>query len=402
MKILMVNKFLYPAGGTETYMFKLGSQLQAMGNEVEYFGMYHDDNCVGNDENMYTENMDFHNSGALKKIKLSIKTVYSKEARKKMRKVLDSFQPDVVHLNNFNFQLTPSIIYAVHDYEKKNNRKVKIIYTAHDYQLVCPNHMMRNPKSSENCDKCKYGDYKNCTKGRCIHSSLLKSALGSIEGYLYKSLNTYSFIDKVICCSEFMENQIKCNSALKDKTVVLHNFADKEPNESAEKKNYVLYFGRFSEEKGIKTLCQSAEKLKNIRFVFAGSGELSETVNSMPNIDNVGFKTGKELNELIENAMFSVYPSEWYENCPFSIIESITLKTPVIASDIGGIPELIENNVNGLLFESGNCNDLSDKIEYLWNNKELCKKMSENCLKNNFLSLDEYAQEYLKIVGDII
>lgn len=401
MKILMVNKFLYPAGGAETYMFKLGNQLQSMGNEVEYFGMYHDDNCVGNNENMYTENMDFHNSGALKKMKLSIKTVYSKEARTKMKAVLDSFQPDVVHLNNFNFQLTPSIIYAVRDYEKENNRKIKIIYTAHDYQLVCPNHMMRNPLSKENCDKCKYGDYKNCTKGKCIHSSLLKSAIGSIEGYLYKSLNTYSSIDKVICCSEFMESQIKCNPALKNKTVALHNFADKEPNKNMSKKDYVLYFGRYSEEKGIKTLCQSAEKLKDISFVFAGSGELNEVVNSIPNIKNVGFKTGNELNELIENARFSVYPSEWYENCPFSVIESISLGTPVIASDIGGIPELIENDVNGLLFESGNSDDLSKKIELLWNNNDFCKKMSENCLNNDFLSLEQYTQEYLRIVGEI-
>lgn len=400
MKILMVNKFLYPAGGTETYMFKLGAQLQSMGNQVEYFGMYHKDNCVGNSENLYTENMDFHNSSALQKIKLSMKTLYSKEARSKMKKLLNSFQPDVVHLNNFNFQLTPSIIYAVRDYEKENNKNVRIIYTAHDYQLVCPNHMMRNPSNGENCEKCKNGDYKNCTKGKCIHSSLLKSALGSLEGYTYKALKTYLSIDKIICCSSFMESKIKCNSALDGRTVVLHNFADKKPDGSIPKKDYVLYFGRYSKEKGIKTLCECAEKLKDIDFIFAGAGELEETVDSIPNIKNVKLKFGKELNELIEGARFSVYPSEWYENCPFSIIESISLGTPVIASNIGGVPELVDNGINGMLFESGNSNDLSEKIKLLWNNNELCKKMSQNCFNNSFSNLEEYAYEYLKIAGE--
>ena len=137
MKILMVNKFLYPNGGSETYIFKLGDYLKSQGHEVEYFGMEHEGRCVGNSVNAYTSDMDFHGGSKLAKLTYPIKTIYSKEARKKIRLVLDDFKPDVVHLNNFNYQLTPSVILEVVKWRKKANKKCRIVYTAHDYQLVC-------------------------------------------------------------------------------------------------------------------------------------------------------------------------------------------------------------------------------------------------------------------------
>ena len=146
MKILMVNKFLYPNGGSETYLFETGRQLQRMGHEVQYFGMEHEGRIVGNHAESYTSGMDFH-SGKLAKLTYPFRILYSTEARRKIRRVLDDFQPDVVHLNNFNFQLTPSILMEIEKYRKQTGRAVRILYTAHDYQLVCPNHMMRVPET---------------------------------------------------------------------------------------------------------------------------------------------------------------------------------------------------------------------------------------------------------------
>ena len=147
MKILFVNKFLYPNGGSETYIFKLGDYLKSIGHEVQYFGMEHEGRCVGNNIDAYTTDMDFHNASKLTKLTYPFKTIYSKDAKTKMRAVLDDFKPDVVHLNNFNYQLTPSVIIAVKEYEKATKSIVRIIFTAHDYQLVCPNHMMNIPSS---------------------------------------------------------------------------------------------------------------------------------------------------------------------------------------------------------------------------------------------------------------
>ena len=145
MRILLINKFLYPNGGSETYIFKLGQQLKDMGHEVQYFGMEHEGRIVGNRVESYTSDMDFHGGSRVSKLLYPVKAIYSSEARKKLRLVLEDFQPDVCHLNNFNYQLTPSIIWEIRKWEQQNDRKCKILYTAHDYQLVCPNHMCRNP-----------------------------------------------------------------------------------------------------------------------------------------------------------------------------------------------------------------------------------------------------------------
>lgn len=397
MKILMVNKFLYPNGGSETYIFKLGDYLQEQGHEVQYFGMEHEGRCVGNRVNAYTSDMDFHNGSKLSKLTYPLKTIYSSDARKKIRFVLDDFKPDVVHLNNFNYQLTPSMILEIKKWEKETKHKCGIIFTAHDYQLVCPNHMCNNPITHENCEKCLGGDFLNCTKGKCIHGSTAKSVVGTIESYFWKLNGAYKYIDSMICCSEFMKKKLDSNPLFVKKTIALHNFIDKVEYKQVEKKDYVLYFGRFSEEKGIGTLLKVCKSLPDVNFIFAGVGPLENKVNGIKNIRNVGFQTGEALETLVREARFSIYPSEWYENCPFSVMESQMYGTPVLGANIGGIPELIRVGKTGDLYESGNSKKLKEKIEELWNDKELIEKYTENCKEISFDTIDEYYQKIMKI-----
>ena len=387
MKILMVNKFLYPNGGSETYIFKLGEYLISKGHEVQYFGMEHDERCVGNRINAYTSNMNFHGGSKLSKFTYPIKTIYSSEARKKIRMVLDDFMPDVVHLNNFNYQLTPSIILEIKKYEKETTNKVKIVFTAHDYQLICPNHMMNNPNTNENCEKCLGGKFGNCIKGKCIHGSTAKSIIGAMEALYWNTRKVYKHIDSIICCSEFLKSKMDSNPIFREKTTALHNFIEDVEWKDVEKKDYILYFGRFSQEKGIQTLMNVCKSLPKIKFIFAGTGPLEEDINNIANIDNLGFKTGDELEKLIREAKFSIYPSEWYENCPFSVMESQMYGTPVLGANIGGIPELIQKNKTGELFESGSSLDLKEKIEILWNNKEEIEMYSKNCRDIQFAKI---------------
>lgn len=401
MKILMVNKFLYPCGGSETYMLQLGKELTRLGHEVEYFGMEHEGNCVGNSSGAYTKDMDFHTSNPLKKLTYAFSTIYSSDARKKIRTVLDSFKPDIVHLNNFNYQLTPSILMEIRKYDRENDVKTKIVYTAHDFQLLCPNHMMMIPSTQEVCEKCIDGNYKNCVKNACIHNSKAKSIMGAAEAALYRQLKTYRMIDKVVCCSHFMESKIRLHPDLRGKTITLHNFCETAPASFNPNGKYVLYFGRFSKEKGIMTLIEAAKSLPEIPFVFAGSGDLESEINKVENIKNVGFQSGSVLNNYIADAAFSVYPSIWYENCPFAVIESILLGTPVIASEIGGIPELIENESTGILTEPNNAKMLAKVIKDTFDDKNKTTKMSENCRSAHFDTLREYTDKLIKIYNEI-
>ncbi|ELC8330631.1 glycosyltransferase family 4 protein [Clostridium perfringens] len=397
MKILFVNKFLHPNGGSETYIFKLGDYLKKQGHDVEYFGMEHEGRCVGNRVNVYTKDMDFHDASKLDKLSYPIKTIYSREARKKIRLVLNDFQPDVIHLNNFNYQLTPSMILEIQKWKKQTGNKCKIVFTAHDYQLICPNHMCNNPITHKNCTKCLSGDFINCTKGKCIHGSLAKSLIGTIEASFWKMKGVYKHIDSMICCSRFMKMKLDSNKLFANKTITLHNFIDTVEWKDNIKKDYILYFGRFSEEKGIGTLLDVCRELPDIPFVFAGSGPLEEKINEISNIKNVGFKSGKDLENLIRESRFSIYPSEWYENCPFSVMESQMYGTPVLGANIGGIPELIEVGKTGELFESGNAEDLKNKIQYLWSNKKLLEDYSLNCKEIKFDTINEYYDKIIKI-----
>lgn len=397
MKVLIVNKFLHHNGGSETYIFKLGELLQQIGHEVQYFGMEHKGRCVGNNINSYTTDMDFHNGNKLSKLNYGIKTIYSSEARKKIRAVLDDFKPDVVHINNFNYQLTPSIIIEIIKWRKYNNSKVRIIYTAHDYQLICPNHMCYNLNFHQNCELCINGKFFNCLKNKCIHNSLAKSAIGTVEAMLWNRLHIYKNFDAIICCSEFMKRKLDKNKVLAEKTVMIHNFNDTYNIQASKKKEYVLYFGRYSKEKGIETLLSVCKKLPYIKFVFAGNGPLKENVKQISNVEDMGFLKGEKLKKIIEEALFAVYPSEWYENCPFSVMEAISYGTPVIATDIGGLPELVEDGKTGMLFEYGNVEELKSRIESLYNNRELLEKYTYNCKNNNFETLESYYDKIIKI-----
>ena len=399
MKILMVNKFLYPKGGAETYFLKIGKELEKRGNNVQYFGMYDEKNIVGNDLKLYTQNMDFH-TNKLKRIMYPFKIIYSFEAKRKIKKIIKQFKPDIIHLNNINFQLTPSIIDMAH------KMKVPIVQTVHDYQMICPNHFLYNWKEKKICEKCIKGSKWNCTKYNCIHNSKIKSVLGSIEGILYtKILKSYSKVDLYICPSKFLETELLKNETFKGKTFSMCNFIELDKSTTITKKDdYILYFGRLSEEKGLMQLISSMKRLPNIKLKIAGTGPLEKECYGYKNIEYVGFKTGNELKDLISKAKFAVYPSIWYENCPLSILEAESYGTPVITGNYGGMKELVENNETGILLDDINKSSLKDAIETLYYDNNKCLNMAEKCLKKKekIISLENYVNKITEIYNIII
>ncbi len=401
MKILMVNKFLYPRGGAETYLLKIGEELSKRGHQVEYFGMYDEKNIVGNKIEKYTTNMDFHKKG-LKRCLFPFKIIYSFEAKRKIKAVIENFKPDLIHLNNINFQLTPSIIDTAY------RKKIPIIQTVHDYQMICPNHLLYS--NNHICEKCIHGSNWNCTKYKCIHNSRIKSIIGSIEGILYrKILKTYRKVSLFISPSNFLKEKLleADEKIYKNKVIAIHNFIELKQINDVNKENYILYFGRLSEEKGLDIFLDVCKELPNLQFIIAGTGWLEdickEADKRLENVKFVGFKTGKELETLISKAKFSVYPSVWYENCPLSILESESFGTPVITGNFGGMRELVEKNSTGILIDNMNKEELKEAIEQLYNDNKL-KNMEENCIKkrNEMMSLNEYCNKLIGIYEQVL
>ena len=400
MKILMVNKFLYPRGGCESYMLYLGEHLAKLGHEVEYFGMYDEKNTVGNSLGAYTQNMDFHSKG-LARFLYPFKIIYSFEAKKKIMQVIDDFKPDIVHMNNINFQLTPSIIYGI------KSKGISLVQTVHDYQMICPNHLLYNFDKNCPCEKCLGGSHINCIKNKCIHNSLVKSILGVIEAKLYSVLKAYEKVDLYICPSNFLENKLLSAKAFyKGKTKTIHNFIDKEKfsNQDCKEEPYILYVGRLSKEKGIENIAKTAKLLPQYDFVIAGNGPDEDMLMDIPNVKMTGFLTGDKLTELMGNARLLLFPSVWYENCPLSILEAHCMGVPVVAMNSGGMAELIKDGVTGTLINDPTPEGIAAKLKETIENKEYYDTLSENCKneKDNILSVESYCdiliEEYKKLL----
>ena len=401
MKILMVNKFLYPRGGSESYMLYLGEHLKKLGHKIEYFGMYDENNTVGNSIGKYTQNMDFHSKG-LARFLYPFKIIYSREAKKKIMQVIDDFKPDIVHMNNINFQLTPSIIYGI---KKKG---VKLVQTVHDYQMICPNHLLYNFDKNTPCEKCVKGSHINCIKNKCIHNSTVKSILGVIEAKLYSLLKTYKKVDLFVCPSNFLENKLlSAKGYYKGKTKTIHNFIDKEKFSNTDRKedSYIVFIGRLSKEKGIEYIAKTAKLLGEYTFVIAGSGPDEGMLKDIDNIKLAGFVTGNDLTELMGNAKLLLLPSVCYENCPLSILEAHSMGVPVVTMNSGGMAELVKDGVTGTLVNEPTPECIALKIKETIENEDYYKTLRENCKKerDNILSVESYCDilvgEYEKLIA---
>lgn len=404
MKILLVNKFHYIKGGSETYYFGLADLLKKQGQEVIFFSMKDEKNVPCEQEKYFVENVDFNQKmNPVKLVKASLKMLYSLEAKKKFEQLLIDEKPDIIHLNIFQSQLTGSIVDVAYKHH------IPMVYTAHDLKSVCPNYQMLN--RGDICEKCIHGNYTHCAKTGCMKDSKLKSILATLEAYVYKWRKTYQKMDLIITPSAFYKRKIEEANITKCPVVHMTNFLPEGTEYSASEKpgEYFLYFGRISREKGILTLVRAYAEAKVEKPLYiVGTGpiegqvcQLIEELHMSDKIKMLGFKSGNELKEIVANSLCVCLPSEWYENGPYSIMEAQAVGKPVIVSDNGGLPELVENDVTGYIVKSKNVKDLAEKIK-------LCeclmepqtKYLIEKCYKK--YDAYEYSKELIKKYESII
>ena len=398
MKILMVNKFLYSRGGAENYMLYLAEQLEKLGHEVQYFGMYDEKNSVGNKAGKYTQNMDFHSRG-LARFLYPFKIIYSAESKRKLLAVIDDFHPDIIHMNNINFQLTPSVIYAA------KKRGIPLVQTVHDYQMICPNHLLYNFKNNEICEKCLGGCYLSCIKNKCIHGSRVKSIIGAIEARFYSLLKTYKKVDLYITPSYFLEQKLlTTNSLYQGKTKTIHNFIDKNNFKTQEKtEEYIAFAGRLSKEKGIDLIAEAAKLLPQYTFMVAGGGPDEDILKNIDNVKMVGFLSGEKLIKFMGKAKLLLVPSIWYENCPLSILEAQCMGVPIVTMKSGGMAELVVDGVTGVHVSEPTPESLAQKLKETLENEEYYNSLKENCknAKDDILSVETYCEKLMEAYQEV-
>ena len=394
MKILLINKFLYPKGGDAICTLTTGKILEAHGHEVVFWGMDHANNPVYPFADLFVSNVDYEgSSGFLLKVKTAMDIIYSFEARKKMETLLEKVKPDIVHLHNFAHQISPSIL------DEIKKRKIPVVMTMHDYKMVCPTYKMLCKEKA--CEKCRNGQFYSCGINRCTKGSLFKSMVNVAEMYLHhRILHIYDKIDLYISPSHFLKSKVK-EMGLKGDVMYLPNCVDIKGFKPVYewKERSVVYVGRLSHEKGVETLIDAVKDVPDMQLKIIGDGPLKgyleEKVRrgNIHNVSFLGYHIGRDLHEQIQKSMFLVIPSEWYENNPRNVIEAFALGKPAVGARIGGIPELIRDWETGLTYNSGDIDDLRRKIELMKNSDKKLFEMGENArrfVEEKFNSEDHY------------
>jgi len=407
----MINKYYFVKGGAERYLFELTKILREKGHDVVPFAMKNERNYFSPYEEYFLNNIEFNLKSPIEKIinsyKIFSRVVYSRHAQKKLQSLIETSKPDIAHLHMIDHQISPSILITL----KKAN--IPIIQTVHQYKMVCPNYRFYIEHKNKICEKCINGKFYHAICEKCHKNSYAASILVAFESYIHRFLKVYNHIDIFHVPSHFMGSKLKKAGVHENK--IRHQFYSINMSEYLFNRDfgeYFIYFGRLSGEKGLHTLLQAMKKISNhsIHLYIVGDGPLRQELQvaairlGLSNVKFFGYQQKDELKSIVANARFTVVPSEWFENSPLVIYESFALGRPAIGSNVGGIPELVDDQVNGLLFEVGNADDLAEKIQWLYFQPEKIKEFGENArrkaecyfsIENNYSKILTFYHELL-------
>jgi glycosyltransferase involved in cell wall biosynthesis len=370
LRICLVNTYHYRRGGDSTYTFDLARLLEAKGHEVVHFAMNHPRNEASRYEVDFVDYIDyasiFASGGPIAKLRALLRSLYSFEAKAKFSSFLDKTAPDIVHLQNFRRHLTFSIV------PEAKKRGIPAVFTAHDYDPVCPNSVLFARGAV--CEECRNRGYHRALAVRCKGQSLLGTLSVVLEGAFVKMRHYYDLIDLILTPSEFARSKLIEYGFDARRVKAIHNFIDASAYEPSYGGEGVVYAGRLAPEKGLGTLIEAARRLEHVRVTIAGDGPERENLENLclklgcRNVDFLGYVEREQLLRKVRQAMCVVMPSIWFENFPYSILESFALGKPVVASEIGGMPEIVKDDKTGLLFPPGDALALSKCIGYLQQN----------------------------------
>ena len=376
MKVLAVNKFYYLYGGADRYFLERNELLRQRGHEVIPFAMSHERNLSTPYAEYFVSPIYFFDTKRQSRPwKIVERVLYSLETKQKISRLVKETRPDIAHLHNIAHQLSPSVLQPLKDFG------LPVVQTLHDYKLICPSYRLFS--HGELCERCKGGRFYHAALQRCNRGSLAASALNSVEMYLHHTvLRLYDQVDRFIAPSRFVQNKVVEFGVAPERVSYLPHFVDLNtwsPNK--ERGEYIVYFGRLVEGKGVATLIRALKHVRKVDLYIIGEGELEGHLKSLAaaeglsHIHFLGYRSGEDLTSLVARGLFTVVPSEWYDPSPQTVKQSLAVGRPVIGARIGGIPELIDNGVDGMLFAPRSAEDLAAKIESLLDDRSRVEAM---------------------------
>lgn len=344
-RILMVHNYYQQWGGEDASTEQEVDLLRKHGHEVLLYSRHNDE---------------IKSYSLLRKGLLFFETTWSWQSYREIKRVIQEYKPDIAHFQNFFPLISPSAIYACRE------KGVPVVQSLRDYRLLCPTGWFF--RSGSVCEECKVSLWRSVRYG-CYHSSHIQTMSIALMLKTHRLLKTWSrMIDAYIALTEFSRNKFIEGGLPQGRIFVRPNFLSNIPEIKKTEKRYALFIGRLSPEKGLDTLLEAWRKLPNVPLKIVGNGPLRKWIQEfterlgLDQVEMCGFLSHEEVLDCLGKAFLLVVPSRWYEGFPRVILEAYALGVPVVASDLGSMPELVRDKETGLLFKVGDSEDLAYKV----------------------------------------
>jgi glycosyltransferase involved in cell wall biosynthesis len=350
-KILIAHNAYQQRGGEDVVVENEAAMLRQAGYDVQTY-------VAHNDEIM----------GTMGAIRTSLSIVRNRHTEKLFQVLLDDFQPHIVHFHNTFPLLTPSI------YQLCKAKGIPVVQTLHNYRLLCAGALLL--RDGKPCEKCVGKNPYWGALHKCYRQSHIGSAVVAHMNSVHRRKNTWNTnVDRFIALTQFARAKFIEGGICEHKISVKPNFLPEknlreilEPSaltqgeygQNDKPRDYAVFVGRLSHEKGLTTLLAAAGRVDfTIRVI--GDGPLMPVLRSsgLPNLEIMGWLERDEVLEHIKGAAFLVVPSLWYEGFPMTVLEALACGTPVVASRIGSLQEIIDHGQSGFHFEAGDTDALA-------------------------------------------
>ena len=380
MKVAVVHNMYQQAGGEDMVVAAETALLESRGHKVVRY-------TRSNDE--------ITSMSRPEKLFMVKNLIHSDQSRRELRALLQAEKPDVVHVHNTFLMMSPSI------YEACCDAGIPVVQTLHNYRLLCPGWSLS--RNGEVCEEClDRGLWRGVVHG-CYRNSRLMTAAVALMLQVHRSKGTWQeSVDCYVALTNFARAKFIQGGLPGSSIYVKPNFLADDPGERQSAGKNALYIGRLSTEKGVGVLLEAWRKLnRNERLIVIGDGPLRQSLeakaeeNRVGNVTFAGWKPRAEIFAAIKGAAFVVLPSLSYEGFPMALVEAFACGTPVICSDRGGLPEIVNDGTTGLHFKAGDADDLANKMEWAWNHpRELAAmgRLARQEFEKNYTADENYKQ----------
>ncbi len=366
MNVLMVHSFWHPRGGDTTCMFAEVAGLERRGHTIVPFAMRHPMNIPSPWEVRFPTWTDIWHAEGID-LALGVATaIHNPQAARALDSLLEHVAIDVAHIHHLHRHLTPSIL----DVFRRHH--VPIVWTVHDYELICPNGLLFTENAY--CTRCQDHRYGEAIRFRCKRGDLAQSAAVAMEKWVHARQGIWDKVDRFLAPSQFLADRLIEFGVPESRVQHLPNGVEEtmDQGEHAATLPRVdwLYAGRLSPEKGISDLLAAAALLPDRRLLVLGDGPARIGVRPLPNVQFAGAVSPREVATALRTVRVVAVPSRWPENFPYAVLEAQLAGCAVVATRVGGIPEQIEDGVDGVLVEDGDPAALAGAVGALLDDPE--------------------------------